>query len=153
MNAKQSKASIRWNGKLEDGFGSLSTESGVLNDEVVTWSARTGNASGMGTNPEEMLAAAHATCFAMSLAHRLDDDGYDASDIDVTATCFLDRQQFGGIAIKRMELDVTASIAGLDEPRFQEIAEKVELHCPVTKAISGNVTVHVDAHLRKLATA
>ena len=145
MKTKRSTAKVQWNGTLE-GRGKLTTQSGVLNKELVTWKARSEDLAG--TNPEEMLAAAHATCFAMSLADKLDDAGYLPTQLDVTATCLLEKQEFGGVAIREMDLGVVGRVPGISAAKFAEIAEKAEEHSPVTRALTGNVSIYVNAHLQ-----
>jgi osmotically inducible protein OsmC len=147
---KRSTATVQWKGTL-DGSGLLSTESGALNRTAVSWRRRMGVEPG--TNPEELLAGAHATCYAMSLAHRLEDKGWPPAVLDVTAVCVLEQQEFGGIAIRDMELSVSGRVPGIAPEMFVQLAEKTLEHCPVSKALVGNVNLHVAAHLQGVEVA
>lgn len=152
---KRSTAHVDWTGTLADGEGLITTESGALDHAQASWRARTGTqlfrrpGVRAPTNPEELLAAAHATCFAMALAHRLEQAGHTPRALHVAANCFLERQDLGGIAIREMSLQVTGDVPDIAESEFVRIAEKAEERCPITLALTGNVGIHLTARLSK----
>jgi osmotically inducible protein OsmC len=138
MAMQQRRASITWHGDLQSGNGDLEVESGALQKLNVTFSARTESAGGK-TSPEELLAAAHATCYAMVLANMLKQETGNAPDaFDVTAVCSLDRVE-GALKITGMDLRVKANVPGMDGAKFQEFATTAELRCPVSNPIRNNV--------------
>lgn len=146
MALAERTAEVEWNGTLASGSGTLRPGGGVVEDVPVDWRSRSEEADGT-TSPEELLAAAHASCYAMSLALVLADRGYKPGRLDVKAACSLDEID-GGYAIKTLELDVSAEADGLeDEDELQEIAEAADLGCPISNAIRDNVAVEIDAHL------
>src|SRR3954467_393186 len=110
------KASAVWNGGLKDGQGKISTESGVLSDTQYSFGTRFED--GAGTNPEELIAAAHAGCFSMALSGQLGNAGLTAESINTTATVSLEKLD-SGFAITRVHLDVTAKIPGADNAQFE----------------------------------
>src|SRR5579862_3129064 len=115
----QRKASAVWQGGLKDGKGAISTDSGVLSDTQYSFSTRFEN--GKGTNPEELIAAAHAGCFAMALSGQLGQAGITAERIDVTATVSLEKTE-SGFAITESHLDLKAKIPGADQAAFDTAA-------------------------------
>ncbi len=138
------KAQAIWNGSGKDGVGKLSSDSGVLQDAQYSWKTRF--ADGKGTNPEELIAAAHAGCFSMALAFALGKNGHEAQEIRTAATVSLD-QQDGGFAITAVHLDMTARIPGIDEGSFRNIAEEAKNGCPVSKVLKAQITL--DAKLAR----
>ena len=138
------KAQAVWNGSGKDGVGRLSSDSGVLQDTQYSWKTRF--ADGKGTNPEELIAAAHAGCFSMALAFALGKSGHEAQEIRTGATVTLD-QQDAGFAITAVHLDLTARIPGIDEAAFRKIAEEAKNGCPVSKVLKAQITL--DAKLAK----
>jgi len=132
------KAQAIWNGSGKDGQGKLGTDSGVLQDAAYSW--RTRFADGKGTNPEELIAAAHAGCFSMALAFGLAKAGHEAQEIRTEAEVSLDQQE-GGFAITAVHLDLRAKIAGIDEAAFREIAEDAKANCPVSKVLKAAITL------------
>jgi lipoyl-dependent peroxiredoxin len=132
------KAHAIWNGSGKDGQGRLTTESGVLQDSQFSY--RTRFADGKGTNPEELIAAAHAGCFSMALAFGLAGGGHTAQEIRTDAVVSLDAQD-GGFAITAVHLTLEAKIPGLDEPTFRKFAEDAKANCPVSKLLKANVTL------------
>src|SRR5919198_862542 len=130
----QRKASAVWQGGLKDGKGSISTDSGVLKQTQYSFSTRFEN--GVGTNPEELLAAAHAGCFSMALSGQLGAAGLTAESIDTTATVSLEKQD-GGFAITKVHLDVTAKIPNADQAKFETAANNAKVGCPVSKLFKG----------------
>ena len=135
-------ASASWNGGLKDGKGIISTDSGVLSKTQYSFSTRFEN--GKGTNPEELIAAAHAGCFSMALSAELEKSGMKPERIDTTASVTLE-QAGGGFAITSIQLDVKAKVPGADRQAFQKAAEGAKTGCPVSKALNAKITM--DARL------
>ena len=132
-------ANAHWNGALQTGAGELSTPSTVLNH--TPYSFKTRFADGVGTNPEELIAAAHAGCFSMALSGALTQNGFTAGDIFTTATVDLDMQT---LSISGIHLELKATpIDGVDGATFKEIAEGAKAHCIVSKALSVPITLDV----------
>lgn len=136
------KASAVWTGGIKDGKGKLTSDSGVLSDTAYSFSTRFENAAG--TNPEELIAAAHAGCFAMALSGQLGEAGLTADRIDATASVTLEKSD-GGFAITKVHLDVSAAVPGADESAFQKAANDAKEGCPVSKVL--NATITMDARL------
>lgn len=132
-------ASAVWSGGLKEGRGSISTESGVLNDTQYSFGTRFEN--GKGTNPEELIAAAHAGCFSMALSAMLGEAGLTAERIETHAEVTLEKQP-EGFAITASHLEVTAKIPGADAARFLEIANKAKAGCPVSKVLNARITMN-----------
>lgn len=136
------KASAQWKGSLKEGSGTVSTGSGAITNKP--YSFKTRFEGEQGTNPEELIGAAHAGCFSMALSMILGEAGFTADSIDTTATITLE-QKDGGFAITASHLDLTASIPGIDDAKFQELAGKAKGGCPVSKLL--NATITMDAKL------
>jgi osmotically inducible protein OsmC len=134
----QRKASAHWSGGLKDGKGTVSTQSGVLNQTQYSFSTRFEN--GVGTNPEELIAAAHAGCFSMALSAQLGNAGMTAESIDTNATLTLDKTD-AGFSITAVHLDVTAKIPGADPAKFNEAAQNAEKGCPVSRVLKATITM------------
>jgi osmotically inducible protein OsmC len=130
----QRKGSAVWRGGLKDGKGTVSSETGVLRDTPYSFSARF--ESGAGTNPEELLAAAHAGCFSMALSGQLGAANMTAEEIKTTATVSLEKVE-GGFAITKVNLDVTARIPGANQQAFETAANNAKAGCPVSKLFKG----------------
>ena len=135
------KASAVWRGSLKDGKGSLSTDSGVLKETPYSFSTRFEN--GIGTNPEELIAAAHAGCFTMALSAQLGDAGMTAESIDTKATLTLEKTD-AGFTITAVHLDVKARIPGADKAKFDEAAQSAEKGCPVSRVLKANITMNAE---------
>jgi osmotically inducible protein OsmC len=118
-----------------------------MSEIPVTWQART-EAAGGKTSPEELIAAAHASCFCMALSGALARNGSPPEELHVEATCSLDRVE-GGYKITTMALKVRGTVAGMDEAAFQQAAREAGKGCPVGRALTGNVEITVDAALSK----
>jgi len=136
-------ASAQWTGGLKDGKGSISTQSGILKDTQYGFSSRF--ESGPGTNPEELIAAAHAGCFTMALSAQLGEAGMTAESLRTTAAVTLDKVE-GGFAITAIHLDLTAKIPGADRQAFEQAANKAKAGCPVSKVLNAPITM--DAKLK-----
>jgi len=134
----QRKGSAHWSGGLKDGKGTVSTASGALNQTQYSFSARFEN--GVGTNPEELLAAAHAGCFTMALSAQLGNAGMTAESIDTTATITLDKTD-AGFTITASHLDVSVKIPGADKGKFDEAAKAAETGCPVSRVLNAKITM------------
>jgi osmotically inducible protein OsmC len=135
-------ASAEWKGGLKDGKGTISTESGVLANTQYSFSTRFEN--GKGTNPEELIGAAHAGCFSMALSAQLGEAGMTADRIATTATVTLEKGE-GGFAITAVHLVVKAKIPGADQAKFMTAANNAKAGCPVSKVL--NATITMDASL------
>jgi lipoyl-dependent peroxiredoxin len=131
-----------WRGGLKDGKGTVSTDSGVLSNTQYSFSTRFED--GKGTNPEELIAAAHAGCFSMALSAQLGNAGMTAEQIQTTASVSLDKTD-GGFAITAVHLDVRAKIPGADKQAFETAANNAKSGCPVSKVL--NATITMDAKL------
>ena len=136
------KAWAVWRGGLKDGGGTISTETGVLNEAPYGFKARFED--GKGTNPEELIAAAHAGCFSMALSLMLGDAGLKPDSIETHAAVKLEKVE-GGFAITSSHLEVAAKIPGASEAQFLELAGKAKAGCPVSKVL--NATITMDAKL------
>jgi osmotically inducible protein OsmC len=136
------KASAVWTGSLKEGQGTISTGSGALSAKP--YSFRTRFEGEPGTNPEELIGAAHAGCFSMALSMILGLAGFTPEKIETTATITLE-QKDGGFAITASHLDVTAKVPGADEAAFADCAAKAKAGCPVSKLL--NATITMDAKL------
>lgn len=132
--------SAKWTGDLKTGKGHVSTETGVLSDQPYGFNTRFEGKPG--TNPEELIGAAHASCFSMALSMILGERELVADSIETTATVSLEEKD-GGFAITTIHLDVTASIPGASEQSFIDAATAAKENCPVSKALSGpEITMH-----------
>lgn len=136
-------ATAVWKGALKDGSGTLDTQSGALNALPYSFKGRFEDESGRsGTNPEELIAAAHAGCFAMQLSHFLAENGTPAQSLDARAVVTL----VPGTGITRSALTLKGNVPGLDAQKFRELADKAKAECPVSKAL-GAIEVTLDASL------
>ena len=134
----QRTASAHWAGGLKDGKGSVSTQSGVLNQSQYSFSTRFEN--GIGTNPEELIAAAHAGCFTMALSAQLGEAGMKADSIDTKATVTLEKTD-AGFTITASHLDVKAKIPGADKAKFDQAAQNAEKGCPVSRVLNAKISM------------
>jgi osmotically inducible protein OsmC len=131
-------ASAIWNGGIKDGRGSISTESRVLSDTQYSFAARF--ESGVGTNPEELIAAAHAGCFSMALSGQLGAAGLKPERIGTKATVTIEKAA-GGFSITAVHLEVTAKIPGAAAEAFQTAANQAKEGCPVSKVLNAPITM------------
>ena len=132
------KATAEWHGGLKDGKGEISTGSGVLSKTQYSFGTRF--EQGIGTNPEELIAAAHAGCFAMALSAQLGEAKMVAESINTTATVTLENIE-GGWTITESHLDVTVRIPGADRAAFETAAQNAKAGCPVSKLLKAKVTM------------
>ncbi len=132
------KASAVWNGSLKEGKGTISTESGVLSKAQYSFSTRFEN--GRGTNPEELIAAAHAGCFTMALSAQLGNAGITPESLETTASVTLEKLE-AGFTVTKVHLDVEARIPGADQAAFQKAAEAAEKGCPISRLLKAEITM------------
>ena len=132
------KASAVWNGGLKDGRGTISTASGVLSDTQYSFSTRF--EEGIGTNPEELIAAAHAGCFSMALSGQLANAGLTAERINTTATVTLEKTD-AGFTITAVHLDVKAKVPGAEQQAFETAANNAKAGCPVSRLLKAEITL------------
>ncbi len=131
-------ASAVWQGDIKSGKGAISTQSTTLSSAQYSFSTRFEN--GVGTNPEELLAAAHAGCFSMALSLALGTAGMTAESINTTCTVTLDKVE-GGFAITESHLDVKVKIPGGDKAKFDQAAAEAKAGCPLSKVLNAKVTM------------
>lgn len=134
-----------WRGDLQKGSGTLGTESGALKGVSYSFSSRF--ESGKGTNPEELLAAAHAACYSMALSGALSGKGYKVGSVRTEDSVHIEKQG-DGFAITLIEIAVEAAIDGIDDATFQKFAEETKAGCPVSKALAGPKMI-LHARLKK----
>ena len=134
----QRTASARWQGGAQDGSGTLTTQSGTLADVPFTFKARFGD--GKGTNPEELIAVAHAGCFSMALSFALGNAGHPPQSIETQAALTLEKQE-SGFAITAIHLTTRARVPGIDAAKFHEIANGAKAGCPVSKVLKATITL------------
>jgi osmotically inducible protein OsmC len=134
----QRKASAVWNGGLKDGKGSISAPGGVLNNTPYSFATRFENAPG--TNPEELIAAAHAGCFSMALSAQLGGANLTPESISTSVTLSLDKLD-SGWTITASHIDVVGKVPGADAATFQKYAEAAEKGCPVSKVLNAKITM------------
>jgi lipoyl-dependent peroxiredoxin len=137
-------ASAHWSGGLKDGKGTISSPSGVLKDTPYSFAKRFENEPG--TNPEELIAAAHAACFTMALSGQLGGAGMTAQSLDTTATVTLEKTD-AGFTVTSSHLAVVAKIPGADQAKFDEAAKKAEQGCPISRLLNTKITM--DAKLQR----
>jgi osmotically inducible protein OsmC len=132
------KASAVWQGDLKSGKGRISSDSGVLSNTQYSFGTRFEN--GPGTNPEELIAAAHAGCFSMALSAQLQEVGMTAESISTTSTVTLEKQD-DGFAIPEIHLDVVAKIPNANQAVFNKAAESAKTGCPISKVLKAKMTM------------
>jgi lipoyl-dependent peroxiredoxin len=140
--AVERSARATWEGDLMSGSGEVSTQSGVIRNAKVTWSSRAEQADD-NTSPEELIAAAHATCVLMALAHGLAQADTPARRLESEASATFD-QTDDGFRLTTMRLSIQGEVDGLDEDGFRQAAEAAAENCPVSQALRGNVEVSLD---------
>lgn len=143
MSQAERRAHVEWEGNLPSGRGTFTVGSGALEDFPVTWASRVERPDGK-TSPEELLAAAHASCYAMALSHTLASMGADIDGITVEAVAVLDADL---LRITRVDLNIRGTVLGLSQKQFQSVAEEAERVCPISNAIRDNVDIELQATL------
>ncbi|NVN04403.1 OsmC family protein [Asaia spathodeae] len=137
MTIKKS-ASAQWSGGLKDGKGSISTQSGALSNQPYGFNTRFEDKPG--TNPEELIGAAHAGCFTMALSMILGEAGLTATSLETNATVSLDKTE-SGFEISKIHLDLKGSVPGADQAKFEELATKAKSGCPVSQLFKAEITL------------
>jgi len=140
--AAQSSASTVWEGDLAHGSGTTTPESGAFEPVEVTWASRTSRSKGK-TSPEELLAAAHASCYCMALSHELAEAGTPPERLAATATVDFEP----GEGVRSSHITVSGRVPGIDQTRFDEAAHAAGDGCPISGALKGNVDIQVEATL------
>ncbi len=140
MAAIERTASGTWQGNLRSGKGSIDSTSGVLKETPFSFATRFENAKG--TNPEELIAAAHAACYSMAFANYLSEQGHVPESIETRATIALEE-----LTIKRMHLRTRGRVPGMDAATFKRMATEAEKHCPVSNLLRSGLTITLDAEL------
>ncbi len=144
MAEAKRQADVKWEGDLQSGSGSLDlASSGTLEQSAVSFATRAEDPAGQ-TSPEELVAAAHVSCYAMALSNVLGEGGNDPEELDVSATCTLD---LDNLKISTIELNVRGRVPGMDEDQFGEAAQEAEQMCPVSNALRGNVEIELNTSL------
>jgi osmotically inducible protein OsmC len=136
------KASAVWNGNLKEGKGRISTASGVLSNTQYSFSTRF--EEGVGTNPEELIAAAHAGCFSMALSGQLTTAGHPPESVDTTATVKMEKTD-AGFTVTGVHLEVVARVPGIDQAGFETAANNAKSGCPISRLLKAEITM--DARL------
>jgi osmotically inducible protein OsmC len=144
MPIAERSATTAWDGDLPHGNGTLNGASGALKDLSVTWASRTERSDGK-TSPEELIAAAHSSCFSMALANELSQGGHDPEHLEVSARVTLD-QKDGAPTVTTSELTVAGRVPGIDQSAFEQAAQAAGKNCPISRALAG-VEISVAATL------
>jgi lipoyl-dependent peroxiredoxin len=142
----EKKATTVWHGGLLEGSGTFSTESGVLKSSPVSWASRTGASAGK-TSPEELIAAAHASCYAMAFSFALANAGTPPDELEVTSAVGFGPKPGGGMQVEYSHLTVKGKVPGLDQAAFAAAATEAEKGCPVSNALRTNIEITVEAKL------
>jgi len=138
------RAEVTWRGSLLEGAGRIdAVTSGVFGGEKISWTARSTDEWGGNTSPEELIAAAHATCFSMALSHGLAQEGHSPDRLDTSATVTFEP----GEGITKIALAVEGNVPGLDDAGFRSAAEAAKENCPVSKALAGVPEITLEAKL------
>jgi lipoyl-dependent peroxiredoxin len=146
-NAK-SRAEVVWQGDLMSGSGTVTPGSQSFSTLPVSWATRTERQSNK-TSPEELIASAHASCFAMAFSNTLAKAGHPPKQLNISAVCTFDFGGEGGSKITTMELTVRGQVPGIDQAEFQRLAQEGEKGCPVSNALRNNVQISVEAQLEQ----
>jgi len=134
----QREGTAVWNGGLKNGKGTISSQSGAFNKLPYSFKTRFENEPG--TNPEELIAAAHAGCFSMALSAQLERNGFTADEIRTSAKVSLE-QKDGGWAITKVDLDLNARVPNIDEAKFSELSNAAKAGCPVSKVLNAQISL------------
>jgi len=148
MAQAERRADVVWEGNLVKGHGQITTvTSGSFGELPVSWPSRTEKPGGQ-TSPEELLAAAHASCYAMALSHTLAQAGNPPERLEVSANVGFDPKDGGGFAVTFSNLTVRGRVPGIDQAAFEAAAREGEQGCPISNALRNNVTIGVEATLQ-----
>jgi osmotically inducible protein OsmC len=145
--AIERRARATWEGDLREGTGRFELASGAISGQEVTFASRFEESGGK-TSPEELIAAAHATCLSMALANGLAEQGHPPTRLETDAVCTLDKAD-DGFRITSMALQVRGEVDGIDEETFRAAASEARDACPVSNALAGNLEISVDASLQR----
>jgi len=140
------QAEVVWTGNLFNGEGSFAVGSGAFSTQGVTWASRTEEPAGK-TSPEELIAAAHASCYAMALSNAMDEAGHPPERLEVSSVVTFAPKPGGGMMVAKSALAVRATVASLDAAGFARIAKEGEEGCPVSNALRGNVEITLETSL------
>jgi osmotically inducible protein OsmC len=144
MATAERRADVVWRGDLQAGSGTFDlVSSEAVRDLPVTWASRTESPGGK-TSPEELIAAAHASCYAMAFSGALAEMGNEPEELNISAVCTFDVDQ---LKVTTMVLDVRGRVPGLDLEDFQNVAEQAQQGCPISNALRGNVDMQINASL------
>ena len=143
MAMAERRAEVVWEGNLARGNGRFTVGSGAMEEQSVTWASRTERPNGK-TSPEELIAAAHASCYAMALSGVLAEGGTPPERLEISAVCTFDVENG---KVSSVDLDVRGRVPGMDAEAFQNAAEEGDQGCPVSNALRGNVEIRVNASL------
>lgn len=144
-NAERTATAV-WHGNLFKGSGTVDSGSGAFSNLAVDWRARTERSDGE-TSPEELIAAAHAACYAMAFSNALDQAGHAPDELSVTAKVEFGPKDGGGFEVKSSHLSVIGKVPGLSGDEFKRLADEGEQGCPVSNALRNNIEITVDARL------
>jgi osmotically inducible protein OsmC len=145
MAVKMRKAGVMWDGDLKTGKGIISTESKALFEHPYTYAMRFGEENG--TNPEELIAAAHAACYSMAFAGTLKRNGYDPVRLATNATCIMGPKEGGGFEITKMQLHVRGQVPGITEDQFKQLSKEADKGCPVSNLLRSGLEIELDVEL------
>lgn len=145
MATAERRAEVVWEGDLARGEGRFTVGSGALGEQAVTWASRTERSDGK-TSPEELIAAAHGSCFAMAFSNVLAQGGTPPERLEIDARCTFD---VDSVKVSSVDLDIRAHVPGIDEEGFQDALAQAEQGCPVSNALRGNVEIRVNASLER----
>ena len=143
MPTAERRAEVVWEGDLPRGSGRFSVGSKAMDEQAVTWASRTERSDGK-TSPEELIAAAHGSCFAMALSNVLAEGGTPPERLEIDAVCTFD---VGEVKVSSVDLDIRGHVPGLDSEGFQSAVGQAEQGCPVSNALRGNIEIRVNATL------
>lgn len=143
MATAERRAEVVWEGDLPGGSGRFTVGSGAIDEQAVTWASRTEDSGGK-TSPEELIAAAHGSCFAMALSNVLAQGGTPPERLEISAVCTFDVDE---VKVSSSTLDIRGYVPGMDVEDFQSAVEQAEQGCPVSNALRGNVEMRVNATL------
>jgi len=141
-----SVAHATWEGDLFGGEGVVEFESGAFPNAPLTWSSRTESADGR-TSPEELVAAAHSSCYAMAFSNTLAQAGHTAEHLYVTSSVAFGPKDGGGVEVKSSALEVRGKVPGIDQAQFEDLAKQGEQGCPISNALRGNIEITLKATL------
>ena len=143
MATAERRAEVVWEGDLPGGSGRFTVGSGAMSEQAVTWASRTERSDGK-TSPEELIAAAHGSCFAMALSNVLAEGGTPPERLEIDAVCTFDVSE---VKVSSVDLDIRGHVPGIDEEGFQSAVGQAEQGCPVSNALRGNIEIRVNATL------